>query len=375
MAHHGAWARALAAERAAFVPVPRRRGGGKDPNDLAMGMHATRLVSQGEADFVYLAECLRSWGHRVLILLPEGQHRRLAATFEEARAEVAFYVPRGGYTGRGKFKAVLHSSGEGSIEEASADDYSQSELFDTTEVMNMMIDLGYAESDADPLVPALAKFFVTHKLGSLTVWPSPCAYAQTEAALAENRARTWTRNRRDQVFVFPQAARSAKVDRYGSRLCGAIAKGGGPFVIQDSPDLVTRVLTRLGYCHPDSDASLDEAIDVFFEVGMNRSNMAALGHPTPPHAARRSRAGLLHTLLASSRSSGAWQTAPSDRAVRRLLESAGRLPGAGRASRGQVLAAMRSYAAQRELPPRRSYVGLVHEILKHQRSADPSARV
>lgn len=86
-----------------FVEVERKQFNLANPNDLAIGIYAARLVFQpnntvtslglavSDIDFVYLAECLHSWGIPAVVLLSERDSMELEVAFRQAHAEVARY--------------------------------------------------------------------------------------------------------------------------------------------------------------------------------------------------------------------------------------------------------------------------------------------
>jgi hypothetical protein len=319
-----------------MVRVPRNAGGGKDPNDIAISMEAVRHASTGHADaialavqdvdFAYLAAQLHSWGYPVMLLLPESSKVGLGLAFEAVGAEVLRYAPGGLLSGsRPKFKAVLTKNGESSIAEYQMD-IDMDSVVDDGAAKDTLHALGYIEGHADPIIPAIAKFHYLNLSSPLTIWPDICARSEALLALSARSLEEWQRYSGGLAFVFPKASstKTASVNaRYGTSECRSVVLAGGPFILRDSDSLVGDFLTRLGYLDSDLSRDMAESVDVFCNVGQNRSSLSSLGVDFDAACSLSVKVSSLRDALLSAKGRGVWKVAPSDVTLRQTLVANG----------------------------------------------------
>mmetsp|Transcript_128009 Transcript_128009/g.410166 ORF Transcript_128009/g.410166 Transcript_128009/m.410166 type:complete len:549 (-) Transcript_128009:355-2001(-) len=372
-----------------YVPVPRLASGAKDPNDIAIAMHAVHTFMQGagwsvalgvqDTDFVYLASFLGEQRCEVVILLPEGHALALAEAFRGAKAEVLRYAPKeeNERARAPKLKVVLHASGESTLEPQDAG-LVDPMVHNRANVIDALRTLGYMEDDTNPIVPAIAKLFHANRVGALTLWPLGFAMAEVAALLDRVGCSRLQANPGDLIFVFPKATANdskATLTRYGSRVCAEIAKGGGPFMLKDAPtrEVVRVFLERLGYLSAPFDEDVGEAIDVFAAVGKNQRSLQSLGLGALPKLSVHAASAGLHAALALPQSHGIWQLAPQDTALRGAFANKKLIRGV-QAQAKEVFEAMEVYLKSEGLPVHRTYNKSLLEVQKHWAGADKYVR-
>lgn len=384
------WAGAMSSLRIQPVPVPRRSAGSGDPNDIAIGMEATRLLSQGDvdaiallagdADFVYLAERVRGWGKHFLAILLDGGKLGIGKAFAEANVEIAWIRDAAGARANsGTMKAVLSPDGRGSIQLLSPEEdqgLSQGRGFELLPLTRTLQELEFLHNSDDPLVPGLAKFFHANSLGHLSVYPKQLAYGEAVAALESGSEGEWQGNPGDLVFVLPQRngqrGKSA-LAKYGSDRCAHFALAGGPFLLRSSSMLVDEVLSRLGYLDDQANADFGEAVDVFASQTHNARNLRLIGIDIPACLDMHSKRALLHSALVSSKLHGVWGTSPRDGILREMLVKHGSLACVD-APVGDAWTALLRFSSERGLPATKTYNGLVAQVNRHLSAGDALRR-
>lgn len=379
------WKASMATLGIDAISVPRKTGGSKDPNDIAIGMEAGRLVSQGkvnsiailasDADFKYLAERLHLWGYRCLAVFLEGERVGIAKALEQAGADIAWIRSATGETAQQpKLKAILHPSGRSAFEAVSGLEFGPAT--DTTMLARTLHDLNFLDSLDDPLVPAIAKFFHVNAIGALTVWPGQLAIQQAASVVSSGKSGGWRKNSGDLVFALPVTSGSCRktaLKKYGTRRCSWVVEGGGPFLLKSSSKLADEVLVRLGFLDGSNNSDFSEAVDVFTTRSQNMTNLRVTGLMIPTYFDANSKRALLHTALVSTRLHGVWTTAPKDTSLRDLLFSR-RMISNRNGSHEMVASALRRYACEHGLQPMKTYNGLVGQVTGHLAAADPSRR-
>merc|ERR1712083_165507 len=126
---------------------------------------------------------------------------------------------------------------------------------------------------------------------------------------------------------------------------GAYARGGGPFILNDSPDLPERLLTRLGYLDPILNSDVDEAIFVFCNIGQNKMALRGVGFSATDPVTTRAKIAELRKVFLSSSVHGNWQLPYAGGWIRKLLHSR-RLLTSRDSPNAEVLDAMQRYVKQ-----------------------------
>ena len=352
-----------------FCPVPRCGG---EANDAALIAKIRELASGPQKKQIALMvqdngflPMIQDISPRAdLVVLVPSRKFNVLRRFEKAGVRVRSLDPIRDTSPR--IRALLHADGTGSVQFAdpyiSYDSSAQAEL-----VRGFVGDLAYDAGGY--LIHATSKFWFQNGLGPITVFPHQCATQAVHEVMESRGHGRWKRCQSSLAFVIPKtspgSSTSMQVHRYGSVLARRIFRGGGPFMLPDAPVLTSHVLRRLGYLDDDLNSDLAEAMIVFINMSDNKHCLRKLGmlpssNDTPPEVEDRLRAAFL-----SHQSAGLWQGAPMDGRVRQVLEQRGLLESASKASKAQVLKAMRSFASSAKLPPARTYNGHVWQIQSH----------
>ena len=153
-------------------------------------------------------------------------------------------------------KAILHADGCGSVKLSDRRVLTEDIGFDgLVMVQEFLKNLGYIEDDMDFLLPACAKFWHENQYGSLTVFPkAPATIAVHELLKSSSPSCEYARG--ELAFFLPVSGVRGKYSRkkaeiYGNQLSYSIFRGGGPFILEDSPDLVEEALRKLDYIDDD----------------------------------------------------------------------------------------------------------------------------
>ena len=374
------WHAFLRERRIKFCPVPRR--GGKEATDLAIESRLVRLSQSpddlcvalltSDTDFVDIVEEVAA-SKDMIVFLP--QSRGNAA--RKYRATSATVVPIGRSEEGPKVRAILHPDGSGSVEMAEP---WQSPIEEEAEHLTQFLqDLGY-HGERGLLVQGIAKFWVSHRLGPLTVYPAGLGceslHKLLQAAGSQVSQASWTRYSGDIAFFLPTTKAPAKtrikVKEYGTMHARAVFKGGGPFTIKASRDMVAQALRRLGYLDGHLSCDLAEALLAFVNLPENkqalRKRCDALPTPTDTVSDVVQK---LHRAFLAHDTGGRWRVAPSDTQVRKTLCKHGFLMDEA-APQSQVLEAMQQFARGRGLKEMRSYIGYVFRIQQHMYCSDPT---
>ena len=373
---HGSWNEFFRSPGIKFCPV-KRMGGLSDPNDEAIQSEARRLVklpqTQGIAlltndrDFAPLVTLLRSSGKAVFVLIRKVRSGN-KVIFEDAGATV-FLV--GDEPAVSKVRAILNSDGTGSVALAEDPPDPDSEAL-VGMVADRMLHLDYLSDNTCTLLPALAKFWFQHDLGSLVVRPLPSALKSVHQIFLENQERAaWERYRHNLAFILPLAGGSrttkkiSEADRfrYGSSTAKRIYHGGGPFVLPQSDCLAINVLKKLRYLDESMNSDLNEGLLVFLNDTCNKRNMRKSDAMPGMGDSRDKILATINQALVSGRASGQWSLAPGDMDVRKKLVADNFLRNEEEKPE-VVFRAMQDYSKQFALPSRRSYNAYAWQI-KH----------
>eukprot|EP00435_Cladocopium_sp_Y103_P048113 s983_g14.t1 len=300
-----------------------------------------------------------------MVLVPESNYDVLRA-FDDANIKV-LKLAAVELTGP-QIRAVLDHNGDGSVH--FADPY---KAFDNTakaaHVMAFLKELGF-KGDDGYLAPAAAKFWFANRLGSLTVFPSQLATISVHEVM-QVQSDAYDCYSGDLAFILPVSSppKNTKTcrQRYGSRLARQIFNGGGPFILQDSPDLTAQTLRRLGYLDDDLNDDLGEALFCFVNANVNKKALRLLGF-LPSSGTRSSEVcEKLRAAFLSHDSRGEWQFIRKDEAsmssVLRLLHK-DKVLASVEYSPSEVFVAMKMYAERYGLPEMQTFNGLAVRILQ-----------
>ena len=383
-AENAKWKRLFDEKDICFHPIARGSDATGEANDHAVVEELKRLgaptcsvgciaLMTRDSDFVDIVAWAIRQGTDIIVMtskLDTSSDRNYRST----GAEVMMMSVPGEATGA-NVRAVLHPSGYGTVQLAEPFTYATSGEEEMTTVISFLQDLQYRK-DAEYLGQSIAKFWFTNQLGPLTVFPGQCAIRAVLARANQFGTSPYVRCKKQLAYFLPVSSRSTitkvHLQTYGSRRARAVFRGGGPFVLEDSADMVCQALKKLGFLDSKWNSDMSEALLAFFNVAENkqilRKQFDAL--PSNDDTASHVEDTLRHAFL-SNDSSGQWRIAPKDSAEREILCKEGFLDTKD-ASKGKVLKALKKYASKHQLPTMRNYNSYVYQTLGADRAAQPT---
>ena len=246
--------------------------------------------------------------------------------------------------------------------------------------------LGYGEANHGDLVSKCVKFWYTNQLGSLTVFPFQPAVKAVHGVLAGSRfavERNCKEYLRKLAYFLPITAKRGSLKKneektFGYAKARAVFRGGGPFILEDSPDLAIRALTRLGYLDQ-FNTDVPEAMFLFLNSAENKGSLRKFGWLPGPGDNHVDVDRNLRVAFLSDLTGGRWQIknpARSIKAVLQILEKNKTIQAGHSAnySLEETFQAMKLYAKQHQLPVMRTLNGLAWSILRKSNAKDPTMR-
>ena len=280
-------------------------------------------------------------------------------------------------------RAFLHSDGSGSVD--IEDTFSVNDVLNTREedILNGFLeDLGYAQ-DHGPLVPACAKFWFSHSLGTLTVFPGQLPLvAVHEVIMTAKPRREWVPYSGEWAFVlpvFPRRRQSKSTMRtWGTPQARSIFLGGGPFMLKDSKQLIVQVLKRLGYLDDDLNADEREALFCFANTLHNKHTLRKLELLPDPSDRSQDVKEKLRAAFFSYACPGQWQAFNSSDAaaevIQHILWKEELLTESWLGcTRHEMIKPMKAYVKRYQLQPMKSFNGLACQI-QHHNDESPTKR-
>ena len=389
------WAEFVGESGVTFQAVGRRSVElGREPNDEAIVDAMQKLSGVSKVDCVALMT--QDTGFIRPILALQDQGKSIMVLTEESRFTLISTYQVAGVTIVGlqpvidrcpKVLAVLLPNGTGSVKLGARFQEPSYETFvaQNQRVTKLMKDLGYRGGGRSFSGHECAKFWCANGLGPLTVWPYKAAVAGVHDFVTRSSKSSWEPNSGKLAFVLPitkpSRITSRQLETYGSELAKAVFNGGGPFVLEDSPDLTAEALTKLGFLDDGLNADLAEAMHVFLNVAENKKALRKLGALPGTYDRCLDVDMKLREAFLSTASAGTWQimrnqvTAMSP--VVHILERAKALPrkADSKYSDEELFEAMKVYVEQRHLPRARTFNGLRFRVLRYNERKDPTMRM
>ena len=273
-----------------------------------------------------------------------------------------------------RVRAVLEDDGEGRVylaEPRQAYDGRQQSVI----VADFLMQHGYIADEGQPLgrylLHSIAKFWFTNKLGPLTVFPQQCATEALHEVIQDctrpGIGNSWKRLRAGMAFFLPKTGGAAntktKHRTFGSSLAYQVFQGGGPFLLEDSADLIEQAMQRLGYLDSDFNNELSEAMLVFMNNTKNKHHLRKMDAlPSPQDGVSAVQDKLRQSFL-SDQGSGQWHVGPKQTALRYHLVQAGYLKNR-KTSQNAVLEAARLFARAHQLPEMKTINGYGFRITR-----------
>ena len=372
------WRAFLQENEISFEPVMRRVDIHSEPNDEAVQRALRSLSTRDDVacialltrdtDFIDVVVELQALGTCIVVLIPDTLGSVLQK-YDAANVNILKLQPA--RLCKSRVRAVLDHKGGGSVH--FAEPYNQQVESDAQYncVESGLQKFGFIR-EGGYMIPAIAKFWFVNHLGSLTVFPGQLArIAAYEVMQAKGDVCQSCDPTLDMAFFLPLSAagkgRKAVLQEFGSRLCHQVFKGGGPFLLQDSPDLTAQALRRLGYLDDDFNADFSEALFCFLNANINKGTLRKLGCLPSSGARSPDVSKMLRTAFLSDQCSGRWQCMRREEAsmepILVLLRKA-KVLGKTDYIPDEVFEAMKMYCEQYRLPTMRTFNGLAARILQ-----------
>ena len=349
-----------------------------EPNDEAiektMRAFATRddvrciALLTSDNDFVDLMVELQTSGVSTVVLIPDGKHEVLRRY--NATNSTVLKLRKTGESDGPRVRAVLDTARGGYVH--LADPYTSFyNGKDAARVKQFLEELRYRRpgDQGGYLLHASAKFWFANRLGSLTVFPFQLATVAVHKMMqAREHYECYSGDLAFLLPIFAAGARSKKcIETYGSRFARQVFRGGGPFILQDKPELPAQVLRRLGYLDDDLNADLTEALFCFVNASRNKTQLRKMGLLPLPGATSLTVCNQLRAAFLSHECSGLWQRLQKDEdsmgPILRILRKT-KVLGKGKYDKSEVLAAMKGYQKRCGLPPMQTFNGLAVRMLR-----------
>jgi hypothetical protein len=287
-----------------FVPVPRSKNHAAEPNDDAIIAEMLESAKSPSSECIALLTNDKGFASAIKDVISQ-KRQFFVFVSNRSTSVVNFYrkqgipllgmpskirhsqmidalLPEGRFT---KIRAILRSDGQGTVEFGEAFDSvakrSHAEgVYDSFESLlkDQTCTASFSSSGAYP-IQRISKFWFTNGLGSLTIFPLPFAVLSLDHAIRQE-SRKWISKTQDLAFFFP--SRSGRVSKsniktFGSKLVWSIFRGGGPFMLWDSKDLVAKSLRKLGYLDDSWNTDFTEALTCFRNAAANKVQLRKLG--------------------------------------------------------------------------------------------------
>ena len=355
-----------------------------DPNDEAIqrtlrtvaGNFAIARVAliTSDTDFVQDMKTIALAGKKALVFISS----KYVGTIQDYERAGVTVVPleEVGKNTMYKVRAILRNNGSGFVEmcEPVPHAVAETEVAMLREILSRQ---GYVQSEKVFLPAAVAKFFYTNSLGALTVYPAVSCFLEAYDVVGKALGSPeWNRYQDEVAFFCPVTAAKpgpSKLQTYGTEVGWRVYQAGGPFVLTQHTDLVMEALQRLGFVDGDFNYDVKEAFLVFANTGANKKLLRKM-QSLPEHSDSTGQlAAKFKQAFLSTSTCGQWQKNPSDSHIRRLLAGKTYINDMT-ASKGEVFEAMQHYSKKLSLPVRKTYNGLVWQLLQHVNQKDPSRR-
>ena len=371
------------------VPIPRAQNQAAEPNDDAIISEIQKCAKSprgacvalftNDKGFASVIKHSMSDKHRFYVLIKSTSFA-VADFYKEQGIPVLTLPVEARLT---TVKAILHPDGDGTVELGEAIDPSANRarrvaMYDSWEELlkGQGCSASFSSSGGYP-VQRIAKFWFANSLGSLCVFPLSVGTFALNSALRQ-RPRKWISDTESFALVVPvrRGKSKSQLNKYGSRLGCSIFLGGGPFMLQDSGDLVAQALKKLGYLDDSWNTDLTEALNCFWNATNNKHVLRKLGFLIDPLDTASDAAAKLRTALLSDSTNGLWQRGGTcTHTAITILRSKNLLPRSSKSpAMDETWSAMKTYAKVHQLPKMKTFNALAAQITRHSNQTDPSRR-
>eukprot|EP00438_Fugacium_kawagutii_P000878 Skav218510 [mRNA] locus=scaffold1564:198425:199993:+ [translate_table: standard] len=377
-----------------FRPVHRRTIKlGSEPNDKAItktmwNISKSRKVCIAiltqDLDFVDAIFDLDVQGTKVKVLLMEDKMSAIKGYERQGIEVLRVTLPEKGRLT--KVRAILHQDGTGSVKFAdpykpvSCDKYLPAQ----DKVLRVLQDLGYGDANEGYALQKCAKFWFTNRLGSLEVFPYQPSVMEVHRVLTEESTavKTWESYSGNLAFILPIFAQCGFKSRihgqtFGNGKARAVFRAGGPFMLEDSSNLVVHALRKLGFLDDGFNADVAEAMLVFMNSSENNNTLRKMDLLPSRGDQLSDVERKLRMAFVSQAAEGKWRiknkSPKSGQAALAILRKAKLLTPGNEYSTEELFEAMQLYAKQQQLPVLRTFNGLAWRIFVHH-DRDPTRR-
>ena len=356
---------------ASFVPIPCSKNQAAEPNDDAIVSEIRKHAGSQQSECIALLTADKGFASVLadvicdaqssFVLIPSG--RTSAINFYKRQGIPALILPSEKKST--KIRAILHADGSGTVEFGAAFDSvsarAQAEAtYDSLEKFlagqGCFASLSSSGGCLRYPIQRISKFWFANSMGPLTVFPTPFAVEALDHVV-RRESRQWESNTQGFAFILPTRptkVTKSQIETYGSKLACTIFRGGGPFMLQDSGDLVAEALRKLGYC--------------FWNSTLNKKQLRKLGVLLDTCETTCGAAAKLKAALLSDSCGGQWQPGgKSTPTVVEILRSKNLLPRLSEVPATEdVWSAMMTFAQVHRLPKFKTFNALAACIIQQE---------
>ena len=248
------WRRFFEQPNVRFQAVERSTAG--KPGDVALIDVVESLIQSSEVshiallvsdrDFISCVRDAKASGRKVTVIVPEA---RFYVADGYRQQDVDVHILKRETKHMSKVKVLLIPRAKGKVELCSPIPTDEcGEEFAT--IKKQLTELRYCAPDQrdDFMINPIAKFWHSNCTRPIMLYPLHCGIMQLHKFLASSAGLKPCQ--RETAFFLPmrQKHQSARVKRkFGSRRACRLYHGGGPFVLDDSPQLPASAFKRLGF--------------------------------------------------------------------------------------------------------------------------------
>lgn len=338
----------------------------------SLGFECVGLVTS-DSDFIKTILEVERSGTSCFVFVPASK-KSLVRAFEVGGVRTVRLQTNKEYNVGPKVRALLHEDGAGSVQLADPFLYSVSrEVFDArlAVVKDFLDGLGYGREGHT--IQSIAKFWYANCVGSLVVFPAALSLNAIEEVIGpDSRLSSWVHYTEfGQLAYFLPATLGGRKSKsnaqtYGNALSRSIFKGGGPFMLSDSPQMVAQALRRLGYLDDELNADLPEAMLCFVNASKNKTALRKQGFLPAQGATNSNIQAKLREAFLSTSFTGVWQVSKGDGAmqdIQRALQRAGVLAKTDSGySKHETFEAMKLFSQTHGLPSMKTYNGIAWRV-------------
>ena len=202
-----------------------------------------------------------------------------------------------------------------------------------------------------------------NSLGRLVVFPHDFASIAVHKLIQSASRQNWKNSSESLAFFLPMVSlgfvTNAQRITLGSQQAQGVFMGGGPFVLEDSSDIVERALRALSYLDDGLNGDLEEAQFCFLNSSNNKHSLWKLAMLPSSGDTSQKVMETLRAAFLSNRSQGQWYIPRPELKplVLRALKSEGLINCAGSVgySGQDLLQAMKVYGRRHGLPAMRTF--------------------